>query len=77
MTGIMALILRRDVASHKLRYGKTIKGDISGAIAGLLCGVNVGYLTLASAGVGSVDLSDLSYVALYLLVWASVLRMSL
>lgn len=58
-------ILRRDVATHKLRYTKTLRADWAGAFFGAVVGLFVGYLGLSSVGAVSIDLSDLSSLILF------------
>ena len=66
-------VLRRDKVSHKLRYSKTLKGDSMGAFLGLVIGLFIGYLSLASVGACSVDFQDLTT----LLYYASMIGLSL
>lgn len=52
--------IKRDVTTHKLTYSKTTKGDVFGALFGVIVGAFCGYLALSSLGGSSVDLSDLT-----------------
>lgn len=50
---------------HKIRYSKTLKGDLAGALLGLIAGLFVGYLALSSVGSVSIDLADLTCLTLW------------
>lgn len=65
---LIIFILRNSVNLHKLQYSKTIKSDIYGALFGLLVSVVVGYLTLATFGGCSLDLTDLMVLVYYFLL---------
>jgi len=69
---LIGFILRRDPLYHKLAYSKTLRGDFAGAAFGVIVGVFCGYLTLASVGGSSVELSDLTCLCAY----ASMLSVS-
>lgn len=68
-------ILRREPYYHKLQYSKTPKFDIAAAVFGVAVGAFVVYLTLASVGSVSSDLSDLTVLVWYSFLLFQTIRM--
>lgn len=72
-------ILRREPLYHKLQYSKTPKFDAAAATLGAGFGALSVYLGLAGFGSMGADLTDLTILGWYLLVWlcAIILQLSL
>jgi len=68
-------VLKRDLLLHKLRYSKTLKGDLGGAFLGMCSGLFVGYLSLSMSGTCSIDLSDLTTLVSYCLSIVITIRL--
>jgi len=77
---VIIFAIRRDILLHKLRYSKTIKGDSSAALFGMLVALFIGYLTLASLGGSAIDMSDLTtlfYFFLFLITITVIQKISI
>jgi hypothetical protein len=70
-------IIRCDAVLHKLRYSKTLKGDLAGAFLGLVAGLFLGYLCLSCVGACSIDLTDVTTLLWYLILSVLVLGLGL
>jgi len=67
-------ILKKDKLLHKIQYSKTIKADPSGALLGLIVGLFCGYLTLASIGASSIDLTELTCILYYAFIFFLIIK---
>jgi len=67
--------LRREPYYHKLQYSKTPKYDPMAAFLGAAFGALVSYLALGSFGTGGSDLSDLTVVVWYSILWLYTLKL--
>jgi len=65
--------LRREPLYHKLQYSKVPKFDVAAAILGVIVGAFVVYLSLCTVGSAGADLSDLTVLAWYVIVWVNIL----
>lgn len=65
--------LRREPLYHKLQYSKVPKFDVAAAILGVIVGAFVVYLSLCTVGSAGADLTDLTTLVWYILVWANIL----
>lgn len=68
-------ILRREPYYHKIQYSKTPKFDIAAAVFGVAVGAFVVYLTLASVGSGGADMSDLTVLIWYSILFFQIFRL--
>jgi hypothetical protein len=75
--GTTWFILRREPLYHKLQYSKVQKYDSSAAILGTVIGAFGGYLALASVGSGGTDLTDLTTLAAWSLVFFCIIFWSM
>ena len=66
-------LLRREPLYHKLQYSKVPKFDVAAAVLGVIVGAFVVYLALCSVGSAGADLSDLTVVVWYTLIWVNVI----
>jgi hypothetical protein len=67
-------ILRREPFYHKLQYSKTPKYDPMAAFLGAAFGAFIVYMSLSTFGTGGIDLSDLTVVVWYTLLFVAFLR---
>lgn len=61
--------LKKEITTHKLSYSKTMKSDVFAAFLGAIVGAAVSWISLAVLGGCSVDLSDLTVVCWYSLLF--------
>jgi hypothetical protein len=66
---LVTFLLRREPLYHKLQYSKVPKFDVAAAILGVVIGAFVVYMSLCSLGSSSADLSDLTCLCWYLVIW--------
>jgi len=70
--GTTHYVLRREPLYHKLQYSKVAKFDVAAAVLGVIVGAFVVYLSLCTLGSAGADLSDLTVLVWYSLVWANI-----
>jgi hypothetical protein len=67
-------VLRREPLYHKLQYSKVPKFDAAAAAFGVIVGAFAVYLCLSSLGSAGADLTDLTCVCWYVLLWLVATR---
>lgn len=72
--GAVVYVLRREPLYHKLQYSKVPKFDAAAAAFGVIVGAFAVYLGLSSLGSAGADLTDLTCVCWYTLVWLLTVR---